>query len=572
MKIGWGLTCLLLSLASGMYIRSTKSYPVTNRVYLNPIAALPESFFWGNVSGTNYLTVSRNQHIPQYCGGCWAFATTSALSDRIKIMRKAAWPDINLAPQVLLSCAADSYGCDGGDSIVAFDYIEKFGITDETCSLYRARGYTNGWECSKEAICMNCATNGTCFAQETSLVYGVQEYGRLEGETNILNELLNGPVACAIDATPAFHNYTGGIFNDTTGAKDYNHVISLVGWGVEKTVKYWIGRNSWGSYWGENGFFRIVRGTNNLGIEGDCAWATPKPAPVTVQSNQASKQKTITHVLAGAMNFDIDPLGSYTPEEYLAREDMEVPSAWDWRNVSGQNYLSWNRNQHIPQYCGACWAFAATSSIADRFNILKNNSFPQVSLSPQVMINCAAGGSCSAGDPYGVYKFAYLTGIPDDTCQQYTASEPDYSNDCTPAENCMSCSPPVPSANSTSTCTPISNYTHYYVSQFGNVKGVAAMQQQIYQYGPISCGMMVTPEFDAYTGGVFSQTVSKPEINHQISLVGWGQENGVSYWIGRNQWGTYWGENGFFRIVLGSNVLDIESECSWGYPSFTKSS
>lgn len=570
MKAGWVLICLVWGIAAGRYIPSGKTYEVTKRVALHPLSAFPQNFFWGNVSGTNFLTVSRNQHIPEYCGACWAFATTSALSDRIKILRNATWPDINLAPQVLLSCDTDSQGCSGGDSLSAYAYIQKSGITDETCSQYRARGYTNGLQCSKEAVCMNCATNGTCFAQETSLIYGVEQFGELEGENEIMNELLNGPLACAIDATPAFDNYTGGIFNDTTGANTHNHVISLVGWGVQKNVKYWIGRNSWGTYWGEKGFFRIVRGTNNLGIEDHCVWATPTPVPVTLQSQP--RKTTISHVLSGAIKVVLEPIGSYMPEEYTAVADVTVPTAWDWRNVSGQNYLSWNRNQHIPQYCGACWAFAATSSIADRFNILKNNSFPQVSLSPQVMINCAAGGSCSAGDPYGVYKFAYETGIPDDTCQQYTATEPDYSNDCTPAENCMTCVPPVPAANATGTCYPVSNYTRYYVSQFGNVKGVAAMQQQIYLYGPISCGMMVTPQFDAYTGGIFYQQEAKPEINHQISLVGWGQEDGVDYWIGRNQWGTYWGENGFFRIRLGANVLAIESECSWGYPSFTKSS
>ncbi len=59
---------------------------------------LPYYFWWGNVNGTNHLTVKRNQLIPIFCGSCWAFASTSTISG------KAQWPDINLSPQVLISC------------------------------------------------------------------------------------------------------------------------------------------------------------------------------------------------------------------------------------------------------------------------------------------------------------------------------------------------------------------------------------------------------------------------------------------------------------------------------------
>merc|ERR1711941_16008 len=71
--------------------------------------------------------------------------------------------------------------------------------------------------------------------------------------------------------------YKGGIYSEPDQG-EANHVITVTGWGkTDEGQKFWIVRNSWGTYWGENGYFRLARGINNIAIEsGLCSWATPK--------------------------------------------------------------------------------------------------------------------------------------------------------------------------------------------------------------------------------------------------------------------------------------------------------
>lgn len=234
---------------------------------------------------------------------------------------------INLAPQYLLNCgnetdAPDVGSCRGGSAYQSFAYIHAKGIVDETCCPYRAEDLwrkpagsgDKASTCIAEMTCRNCDFENGCYAVEESATggagkyrrYWVDEYGPVgssgaAGVHAIQAEIFTrGPIACSINASnPEFEglHYEGyndlvaqsaasssaPIFKDAHPEQntDTTHVISLVGWGDDPNGgQYWIGRNSWGSYWGLSDWFLIEKGTNALLVEDHCYFATPSLTPV----------------------------------------------------------------------------------------------------------------------------------------------------------------------------------------------------------------------------------------------------------------------------------------------------
>jgi cathepsin X len=255
-------------------------------------------------------------------------------------------------------------------------------------------------------------------------------------------------------------------------------------------------------------------------------------------------------------------------------DTADLPKAWDWRDVNGHNYLSWNKNQHIPEYCGSCWAQGTTSSIADRFNIMLNDqSATPVALSAQVIVNCHAGGDCSGGEPGSVYEFAFTQGIPHSSCEQYVADNDHKKGGCDALDHCKDCTwPPCPVGETCQDKCWAVDYRKHYVTHYYGVAGVDQMKAELFKNGPISCGIQATNGLEqTYTGGIYKEYIKDPQLNHEIAVTGWGvdEETGEEYWVGRNSWGTYWGEYGFFRVNIGTQTnLGIETDCTAGIPSF----
>jgi len=265
--------------------------------------------------------------------------------------------------------------------------------------------------------------------------------------------------------------------------------------------------------------------------------------------------------------------------ESVKHADVLLPANWDWRNINGKSYVTKMLNQHIPQYCGSCWAHAALSTLGDRIKIARRGVGDDVNLAIQFVLNCGKdiGGTCHGGTHTGAWQFIKETGyVPYDTCLQYEAcsaeskegscpygiSRDHYS--CKPINTCRTCSSFTDKGGF---CSEINVFPNATVAQYGNLSNAEEIKAELYARGPVACYVNAEP-LDNYTGGIVDLPNVSKEINHAVAIVGWGtnQLDGSQYWIVRNSWGQYWGEMGYYRIKLGENQLGMDASCAWVNP------
>ncbi|EDW55046.1 cathepsin L1 [Drosophila sechellia] len=196
------------------------------------------------------------------CLSCWAFSTSGVLEAHLA---KKYGKLVPLSPKHFVDCVPyPNQGCNAGWVSVAFNYTRDYGIASKESYPYKPENGECRWDPRKSA--------GT-----------LREYVTLTSndERELAEVVYNiGPVAVSIDHLhEEFDQYFGGILRIPSCGNtkfDLKHSVLLVGFGTHpKWGDYWIIKNSYGTEWGESGYFKLARNANNM-----CGVATLPQYPI----------------------------------------------------------------------------------------------------------------------------------------------------------------------------------------------------------------------------------------------------------------------------------------------------
>lgn len=244
------------------------------------IARLPKNFDsrikWPNCPTLNEI---RDQGS---CGSCWAFGAVEAMTDRVCVHSNSKRHFHYSADDLLSCCTKCGLGCDGGRPELAWEHWIIVGIvsgghynSSQGCRPYEIPPCEhavpgNRVTCTgnyKTPKCYRACKKGFPKSYKRDKQKGKSFY-TIRGEENIKAEIfMNGPVEGTFTVYEDFLHYKSGVYKHVAGKAVGRHAIKILGWGTENGKKYWLIANSWNTDWGDNGFFKIIRGEDHCGIE-----------------------------------------------------------------------------------------------------------------------------------------------------------------------------------------------------------------------------------------------------------------------------------------------------------------
>ncbi|KAK8978258.1 hypothetical protein V6N11_063048 [Hibiscus sabdariffa] len=212
-----------------------------------------------------------------HCGSCWAFGAVETLTDRFCTH---FGQNIPLSVNDLLACCEGcGSGCEGGFPLVAWKYLVNNGVVTEKCDPY-----FDPIGCSHPGCkpiyptpkCVKKCVKGDLLWKE-SKHYSVDAYIVKRQPADIMAEVYkNGPVQVSFSVYEDFAHYKSGVYKHVTGELLGGHSVKLIGWGTsDEGEDYWLLANQWNRSWGDDGFFKIIRGVNECGIEDEVVAGLP---------------------------------------------------------------------------------------------------------------------------------------------------------------------------------------------------------------------------------------------------------------------------------------------------------
>lgn len=275
-------------------------------------------------------------------------------------------------------------------------------------------------------------------------------------------------------------------------------------------------------------------------------------------------EEDLKEIRSSSSNVEIQPIIAGAVDNF---GDTVLPSSFDWRNVGGKSYIT--AVQYQGQICPSCWAFAATAALEAKIKAYYNNPGMTPDLSEQDLISCQHGGcsTATAIQIQSIYTDYFVnTGVASETCFPYSQT----------SASCSKCSGWDTQVWKTDNTYKIINPT------IENIKSA------IINYGPVEVNMKIYSDFVDYKSGIYHHITSlqpSPNAHHAVLIIGYGIENGVSYWIIKNSWGTNWGETnpydpvckadpsqnckGFARIMMGDSDINKLFAFAPGVPQYT---
>merc|ERR1712072_654749 len=227
---------------------------------------------------TEAITAIKNQG---QCGSCWAFSATEAIESQL-VLTSGGKLALDLSPQQIASCTTSCYGCNGGFTEDAYDYVKS------------VAGLANSFYIPYNQSLTEQSNTMACPTDKVSQIDGEYQelsggYAAVSGYSYAVPACTTGActdqdldgLAAALETTPVSvcvnagsrNDYTGGVMTTAAcgsmGANSQDHCVMATGFNTSAPTPYWIVRNSWSSTWGEEGYIYLEMAENTCGLADD---------------------------------------------------------------------------------------------------------------------------------------------------------------------------------------------------------------------------------------------------------------------------------------------------------------